>query len=78
LEGEKKSPANVRVPVVNESQAKREPVGNRYTQVVGYEDVAKVATTMVRRGCLRNKDKSYTGKSTSSQSGDDASDEDEI
>jgi len=78
LEAEKKPPANVGVPVIDERKAEREPVGDRYTQVIGYEDIPKVATTMVRGRCLGHKDRGYTGKGTGSQSGDNTSDEDEI
>lgn len=78
LESEKKSPADVGVAIIDKRKAEREPVGDGDAQVVGDEDVSKKTTTMGSRGSLRNKHRSDTGKSASSKTGDNTSNEDEV
>jgi len=51
LERKQKTPADLRVSVVDEGKSEREPVSHRDSEIVGDENVAQESTTMLYRRC---------------------------
>lgn len=76
LEAKQEAPAERRVAVVDEGEAKIEPVGDGDTKVVCNEDVAKVASAVACSRGLCDKNGSDAGQGASAKTGDDTGDED--